>query len=188
MHLPYPGFIHFGHFMPQCDINALHLLASKTWAARGRPLIMAEVGSFTGASALALVNYAERLYCIDTWQGGGNHEDTVDRIYQKQPERFVLNAFEYNTRHVSDKIVVCKESSLSAAVNMGDLDFDLVFLDADHRYEAVKADIQAWLPLVRPGGIMATHDFGDQFPGVRQAVTSLIKKFSVIGNVAWWET
>lgn len=37
--------------------------------------------------------------------------------------------------------------------------FDFVYLDADHSYEAVAADIAAWLPLVRPGGIIAGHDY-----------------------------
>lgn len=37
--------------------------------------------------------------------------------------------------------------------------FDLVYIDGDHRYDAVKADIEAWLPLVRKGGIIAGHDY-----------------------------
>ena len=36
--------------------------------------------------------------------------------------------------------------------------FDFVFIDGDHRYESVRRDIQAWLPKVRPGGIMGGHD------------------------------
>lgn len=36
--------------------------------------------------------------------------------------------------------------------------FDLLFIDADHRYDAVKSDFFAWKELVRNGGIIALHD------------------------------
>ncbi len=37
--------------------------------------------------------------------------------------------------------------------------FDFVYIDADHSYEAVKADIEAWWPKVRMGGVLAGHDY-----------------------------
>lgn len=36
---------------------------------------------------------------------------------------------------------------------------DMVFIDGDHSYEGAKGDIEAWLPLIKPGGIMAVHDY-----------------------------
>lgn len=46
----------------------------------------------------------------------------------------------------------------------------LVFIDADHRYEAVRADIRAWIGKVRAGGILAGHDcytYAEVFNAVR---------------------
>lgn len=43
--------------------------------------------------------------------------------------------------------------------------FDAVYLDADHSYSAVVADIEAWLPLVRSGGILCGHDFLEEPDG-----------------------
>lgn len=37
---------------------------------------------------------------------------------------------------------------------------DMVFIDGDHSYRGAKGDILAWLPNIKPGGIMAVHDFG----------------------------
>src|SRR5258708_1079056 len=34
----------------------------------------------------------------------------------------------------------------------------VVFLDGDHGYESVRADIRAWIGKVRPGSILAGHD------------------------------
>ncbi len=37
-------------------------------------------------------------------------------------------------------------------------DIDLLFIDGDHSYEGVKADIEAWLPHIKRGGHVAFHD------------------------------
>lgn len=37
-------------------------------------------------------------------------------------------------------------------------DFDLIMVDAGHSYEAVKADVEAYLPFLRPGGFLVLHD------------------------------
>lgn len=36
---------------------------------------------------------------------------------------------------------------------------DMVFVDGDHSYEGAKGDIEIWRELIKPGGIMAIHDF-----------------------------
>jgi predicted O-methyltransferase YrrM len=35
---------------------------------------------------------------------------------------------------------------------------ELVFIDADHTYEGLRGDWEAWSPLVAPGGAVALHD------------------------------
>jgi len=49
--------------------------------------------------------------------------------------------------------------------------FDLVFIDADHYYEDVKIDLEAWYSLVKGGGIICGHDYEARWhPGVKKAV------------------
>lgn len=189
-HLPFPGFIHFGHFMPQADINVLHMLASRLWSAAGRPLIIAEVGSFTGASALALANYASTLVCIDTWHCGDDPDDRINAIYRENRDGAVLDAFRANTRHVAGTVMRLRTTSAAAAVLLKErgVSFDLVFLDGAHDFENVCDDIRAYLPLVRPGKILCGHDYGDLFPGVKQAVHQAFpppRTVQVAGTV-WW--
>lgn len=40
---------------------------------------------------------------------------------------------------------------------------DLLFIDGDHAYEAVKADFANYRPLVRPGGLIVFHDIVPDF-------------------------
>jgi len=39
---------------------------------------------------------------------------------------------------------------------------DLVFIDGDHSYDGCKNDIMAWLPNIKPDGIIAIHDYCKQ--------------------------
>jgi methyltransferase family protein/glycosyl transferase family 1 len=41
---------------------------------------------------------------------------------------------------------------------------ELLYLDGDHHYEAVREDLELWLPFVVPGGLILLHD-SRRFPG-----------------------
>lgn len=53
--------------------------------------------------------------------------------------------------------------------------YDFIYIDADHSKAAVAADIAAWYPLVRPGGILAGHDYVDV---VHQEVQEAVNEFA----------
>lgn len=47
---------------------------------------------------------------------------------------------------------------------------DLLFIDGAHDREAVVGDFQAWAPSLRPGAIVAFHDYAPAWPGVGEAI------------------
>lgn len=78
-------------------------------------------------------------------------------------------AFDYAAQFADRARLIEGDSALSAAqVDDGSLDF--VFIDADHSYEAVRRDIDAWRSKVKPGGWFGGHDYHRKFPGVIRAV------------------
>lgn len=95
---------------------------------------------------------------------------------------------EADQRHfLHSNVHVRWENSFVAASKIRDHSLDLVFIDADHSYESVFADIVAWRPKVRVGGILCGHDYGGKFDGVKKAVDLLCPN-AVIGPQQVWAT
>jgi uncharacterized Rossmann fold enzyme/SAM-dependent methyltransferase len=71
------------------------------------------------------------------------------------------------------RATLVKAFSVDAAKDVADGSLDFVFIDADHREESVRADIEAWRPKVKPGGMLTGHDAQNKFSGVLKAVNDL---------------
>ena len=139
--------------------------------------ICAEIGVWEGdysAEILDAVNPTS-LVLIDPWQFMPQHpesiyggaeadgQDYMDRIHQNVTERFSGDP----------RVTILRETSTDAASRFEDGHFDWIYLDADHSYEAAKADLAAWAPKIRPGGYLAGDDYVDGGwwnGGVKQAV------------------
>jgi hypothetical protein len=80
-------------------------------------------------------------------------------------------------------------TSEAAKVFRGPVDF--LFVDADHSYESAREDLRDWFAFVRPGGIVAGHDYGQPlWPGVQRAVDEVLAEKGLRANVGlgtvWW--
>ena len=84
-----------------------------------------------------------------------------------------------NLKPVIDLGVVnlIKSHSLDIVGTYADESLALCFIDGSHEYEDVKADLIAWLPKVKKGGILAGHDYvSDNNTGVCKAVDEVLGK------------
>jgi len=86
------------------------------------------------------------------------------------PWEDVQPAFIKNMEPLHGHFRYFKSLSWEAAKYFEDESIDFLFVDADHVYEAVKKDIEAFLPKMKKGSIISGHDFNWQHPGVLQAV------------------
>jgi len=77
-----------------------------------------------------------------------------------------------------------KMTSLDAAKLYEDASLDFVFIDASHEYEDVKNDINAWLPKVKMGGVIAGHDY--PWESVAKAVHEVLADEIIrTNNICW---
>ncbi|MBU6346911.1 MAG: class I SAM-dependent methyltransferase [Cyanobacteria bacterium REEB494] len=137
-----------------------------------------ELGAWKGRSSSFLVVEAYNkspkieIHIVDTW--GDNpydgSQDQASKVYEKFVENMApLNGlFQLHRMNTADAANLFENKSL-----------DGVFIDADHSYEAVKKDIQNWLPKIRKGGILAGHDYNHSWPGVIKAVDELLSGITI---------
>jgi len=130
-----------------------------------------EVGSWKGKSTAFLLveawNKSPRIeiYAVDTWLGSQEHADEECIKNETLYDEFLANV-----KPVSRQLVPLRMTSLKGANFFPDDCLDAVFIDAAHDYENVKADIAAWLPKVKKGGLIGGHDYMCGWPGVDRAV------------------
>jgi predicted O-methyltransferase YrrM len=134
---------------------------------------IAEIGSWKGRSTRAMAdNTTGNIYAIDTW--AGTPEDAHFKELQDKPKDWLRSVFYVNVGYLPN-VVTKQYRSLEAAARCCHLKtFDMIFIDAAHDYESVKADILAWRPLLKDGGLLCGHDYDRGRPGVVQAVRELI--------------
>lgn len=147
--------------------------------------IVVEVGSWLGDSAIHLAKGIKRygkdakLYCIDIW----SKEYYATHMGFPDTKIDPLKVFEKNMgkwHHIT-----MQEESTTASAKFKDGTIDLIFIDANHDYEYVKADCIAWLPKIKKGGIMCGHDYSAKFPGVQKAVNELFSSFTLPIQTIW---
>lgn len=163
------------------DFRDIYLLAVRR-AEDGDSLV--EVGSWMGRStaflAVEAANSGKSLmvYSVDTWLG-------CPVLKEAAAKSDVYGAFLAKTARASSMIVPIREESEKAASRFADGSLAMVFLDAGHSYEAVRKDIWAWMPKVKPGGLLGGHDFTNRKTGVKRAVRALLRGGVAVVGSSW---
>lgn len=120
-------------------VNRWHALAHMP-----KNAVCAEVGVWKGdfAAAILEVTTPAKLHLID-------FDPEVIRI---AGERF--------STQVKEGVVELRQGDSVATLRaFADGYFDWVYIDADHRYEGVKRDLEAVRPKLKPGGLIAMNDY-----------------------------
>lgn len=153
---------------------------------------LVEVGAWLGQSAVfmaeAIASSGKRIAfdAVDTWEGtpgsigcSGHYKRFLggdDDIYE---------AFLHHVARcgVADYVRPVRLPSVEAAQLYADGALDFVMIDADHSTVAVTEDLHAWWPKVRPGGLVAGHDYnlGSVYDAVRPFSTD-----QGIRLLVWW--
>lgn len=106
-----------------------------------------EIGCYEASTSVALaLNTTGTVYTVDPFYRGRIgvcYSEYVARVHRR--------------RKGVQNLVFLKGLSLEISQSF-DLPIDFLFIDADHSYEAVKADWNEWFPKVKKGGYIGLHD------------------------------
>ncbi len=150
----------------------------------------AEIGVWEGGNAYELLQGNDTLWlaCIDQWkaddadyiQSGDGKSKLTQRAFDdaKALTRDRLSRFE-------KRYFIVDLPSERAVSLFNQAMFDFVFIDANHSYESVKADIRRWLPKIKQGGWIGGHDY-KAYRGVRKAVDERFKVKEFGSDDTWF--
>lgn len=117
-----------------------------------------EIGTWQGAYAEALCQGIPglRLRCVDPWvsykvyNDKKNNQARLDAAYRDTCRRLKPYA-----------CLIDRRTSMDAVRDVADGSVDFVYIDGNHGEAFVRADLDGWTPKVRPGGILAGHDYAE---------------------------
>jgi cephalosporin hydroxylase len=119
-----------------------------------------EIGTYHGCSfsylVIEVINSGKDIEC---WGVDACPWPDVEPTFNENMKPLVGH---YKTKFGGDSFDRIKEFE--------DNSIDFAFVDANHEYEFVKRDIEALLPKMKSGGVLAGHDYNSSHPGVLKAV------------------
>lgn len=160
---------------------------------------IAELGVYKGQTLGHLLRWLPDLHvvAVDIWRPGDPAIDTPPGLKKTEHDlggrAYLADDHEGYYRHClmlaelyHPRVDILRMTTLAAADRVENGSLDLVFIDADHRPDAVEADIRAWAPKLRPGGIVSGHDY--DLPALGRRVQSLFRPGSLrlCEDSVWW--
>lgn len=121
-----------------------------------------EVGTFEGEYANQILKtWTGKLYLVDVWCKL-NDEEYQDVLNSCDPVVTYTHCFN-NIKGHERRCHMLRCFSEDALEFFEDESLDFVYIDANHKYEFVKKDLEMWYPKVRKGGVFAGHDYFRMF-------------------------
>jgi SAM-dependent methyltransferase len=176
-----PGFTFPGDVDGWLSPQEGHALAR---LAKGKRVL--EIGSYLGLSTICMAATAKHVVSVDPHDGRGtpHPQDTLATFRANIERHGVADRVEWIAATFEEA------NRLHPPVFESFTPFDLIFIDGAHDAESVASDIRHALPLLKPGGLLAFHDYRRHCdPGVRESVDAYLAAsgaalVSVTGTVA----
>lgn len=116
-----------------------------------------------------------KFHLIDMWGTDRFHDGKFEAV-----KSYFEEGIEEGT------VQVHKTMSTEAAQDFEDGYFDWIYIDTDHSYETTRDELELYAPKIKPGGIIAGHDYkiGNWISMYRYGVIEAVHEFCVKHN---WE-
>ncbi|MEP2030276.1 MAG: class I SAM-dependent methyltransferase [Paracoccaceae bacterium] len=148
--------------------------------------IAVEIGVWQGDFSGTILEYIEpdKLYLIDPWENvtdGSHTEAFVGRTENSKMERIFKKVQKRYEDEIEDgQVEIVRDWSVSALEKFKRNSIDFAYVDGDHSYEGVQADLEALFPKMALGGIMAFDDYhrrGWWGDGVIRAINEFLGQY-----------
>ena len=149
-----------------------------------------ELGTYQGRTALFMAWGARQgrgahVYAIDPWDLPGkrgpynqNPEGGRGKHRKAFTDPGTYNWARYNVRAngYANQVSLIRDFSVKAAEKWSAGPVGLLFVDGDHRYDAVRADVSAWAAHLAPDAVIAFDDYAATHPEVIRAVDDMVNE------------
>lgn len=133
-------------------------------------ITMIEIGSYIGESTTFFAKHFGQVISIDPFE---NNYDMTDEACHHADFEDVYAEFLKNIAPFNN-IKHYRLTSRTASAFLRLLNVDFVYIDGNHLYEFVKADINDFMPLIKPSGYIGGHDYTEWHPDVIRAVNDVL--------------
>ena len=153
-----------------------------------RPCVACEVGVWKGKTSEKVLEARPNLflYAVDKWQ----QPDSESAYEQSGDKKALMPQAEFDAAReramerlapYHDRVRILQGDSVVMAAEIEDESLDWVFLDGDHSQDSVLRDLHAYYPKVKPGGLVAGHDWAHpDYPfGVEKAVYRFLEEIKL---------
>ena len=126
---------------------------------------------------MSIARWGGTLTCIDTWSGELNPDG--GSLPGKPPVMLFTCARRMVEAGISANVRLIPAMTVDVAKSWSQ-PIDFLYVDADHSYDGVRADLEAWMPHVRSGGLIVGDDYDNPlYPGVKEAWDELELLYSL---------
>lgn len=132
--------------------------------------VVAEIGVDRGDFSQKILDITNprKLHLVDMW-GSQQYPDSLQQIVEVKFRRQIEEGL----------VEINRGFSTEVGKQFPDHYFDWVYIDTDHSYPTTKAELEIYSEKVKPGGVLAGHDFtrGNWKRGVRYGVKEAVYEF-----------
>lgn len=143
--------------MPVPEIGYEHVQNAKLLETREQMLsllpkngVVAELGVDHGdfSQKILEINRPSKLHLVDEWKS----DRYPEKLFHEVGQRF-------HSEIKTGKVEINRGLSVDVVKQFPDCYFDWIYIDTAHTYAVTKEELEAYFPKIKPGGIIAGHDF-----------------------------
>ena len=144
--------------------------------------IFIEIGTWEGVFSDTLLKSTncKKLYCVDPYKHFANNEypDAINDLTQEQYDNVFLNTNKNLSTKYGERVEFIRLESVNASKMFENNSVDFVYIDGNHDYKYVDADIKAWYPKIKSGGYLCGDDIYSQNMQEHDSENNILKVWS----------